>query len=39
MATLMVIPASYTEAVAFSVYNLKGRAKYHPLVDRVYDQK
>eukprot|EP00752_Nemacystus_decipiens_P008716 g7778.t1 len=38
LATLMVIPASFTEAVAFNIARRKGRAKYHPLVDRIYDQ-
>lgn len=38
LATLMAIPASFTEAVAFNISKREGRAKYHPLIDRVYDQ-
>ncbi|CBN77014.1 conserved unknown protein [Ectocarpus siliculosus] len=37
LATLLVIPASFTEDVAFSV-DRAGRAKYHPLIDSIYDQ-
>ncbi|CAM9753626.1 unnamed protein product, partial [Hapterophycus canaliculatus] len=39
LATLLVIPASYTEAVAFSTLDPKGRAKFHPFIDRIYDQQ
>lgn len=39
LATLLVIPASYTEAIAFSVDDPRGRAKFHPLIDRIYDQQ
>lgn len=39
LATLLVIPASYTEAIAFSIDEPTGRARFHPLIDRIYDQK
>lgn len=40
LATLLVIPASYTEAVAFSdVDPMVGRAKFHPFIDKIYDQQ
>ncbi|CAN0464794.1 unnamed protein product, partial [Ectocarpus sp. 12 AP-2014] len=38
LATLLVIPASFTEDVAFSNVDRTGRAKYHPLIDSIYDQ-
>lgn len=39
LATLMVIPASFAEAVAFNIAEREGRAKYHPLIDRIYHQE
>eukprot|EP00904_Undaria_pinnatifida_P006780 jgi/Undpi1/3231/HiC_scaffold_15.g06605.m1 len=40
LCTLMVIPASYTEAVAFIEYESRdGKHRLHPLVDQMYEQR